>query len=281
MRCARPHGLVFDGRVPPRVDDDHVVGRGQVQAEAAGLQADQEQVALAAPGRRRRAGCARPPGCCRRGTGSCMPGSVEPLAQQRQEVGELAEHQRLVAAGHQLVREALELLHLGADQAEFGRHQARVAGGAAQPRQRGQHVELRPGRCAIVRLPSAWPRCLEPAARSGFEQGALLGAGHDTRGRSRCAAAGRAAPRPWCGAAGRATAAGAAGARAGVVAVALDRRRRSARGTARAAQQAGVEQVMIDHSSPRRFSTGVPVSASRKSALQRADGLGALRGRRS
>jgi hypothetical protein len=42
------HGLVFGGRVPPGVDDDHVVGRGQVQAEAAGLQADQEQIALAA-----------------------------------------------------------------------------------------------------------------------------------------------------------------------------------------------------------------------------------------
>ena len=47
MRWARPHGLVFGGRVPPRVGDDHVVGGGQVQAEAAGLQADQEQVALA------------------------------------------------------------------------------------------------------------------------------------------------------------------------------------------------------------------------------------------
>jgi len=42
------HGLVFGGGVPPGVDDQHVVCRGQVQAEAAGLQADEEEVVLAA-----------------------------------------------------------------------------------------------------------------------------------------------------------------------------------------------------------------------------------------
>ena len=45
MRAA--HRLVLGGRVPPRVGDDHVVGRREVETEAAGLQADQEQVALA------------------------------------------------------------------------------------------------------------------------------------------------------------------------------------------------------------------------------------------
>ena len=40
-------GLVFDGRVPPRVHVDHVVGGGQVEAQAAGLEADQEEIALA------------------------------------------------------------------------------------------------------------------------------------------------------------------------------------------------------------------------------------------
>ena len=38
--------LRLDGRVPPRVEQEHVVGRGQVQAEAAGLEADQEQPAV-------------------------------------------------------------------------------------------------------------------------------------------------------------------------------------------------------------------------------------------
>ena len=41
-------GLVFGGRVPPGVDDQHVVGHLQVQAESAGLQADEVEVALAA-----------------------------------------------------------------------------------------------------------------------------------------------------------------------------------------------------------------------------------------
>ena len=38
--------LRFDGRVPPGVEQEDVLGRGQVQAEAAGLQADQEQLAV-------------------------------------------------------------------------------------------------------------------------------------------------------------------------------------------------------------------------------------------
>jgi hypothetical protein len=40
-------GLVFDGRVPPRVVVDHRVGGGEVEADAAGLQADQEDRHLA------------------------------------------------------------------------------------------------------------------------------------------------------------------------------------------------------------------------------------------
>ena len=58
------HGLVFGGGIPPGVDDQHVVGGSQIQAEATGLQADEEEVAhvalkahhsLAALGRRRAA----------------------------------------------------------------------------------------------------------------------------------------------------------------------------------------------------------------------------------
>jgi len=46
------HGLVFGGRVPPRVGDDHVVGGRQVQTEAAGLEADEEEIGIAALERR-------------------------------------------------------------------------------------------------------------------------------------------------------------------------------------------------------------------------------------
>jgi hypothetical protein len=35
-------GLVFDGGVPPRVVVDHRVGGGEVEADAAGLEADEE-----------------------------------------------------------------------------------------------------------------------------------------------------------------------------------------------------------------------------------------------
>ena len=39
-------GLGLDGRVPPRVEQVDVFGRGQVQAQAAGLEADQEERAV-------------------------------------------------------------------------------------------------------------------------------------------------------------------------------------------------------------------------------------------
>ncbi len=59
-----PERLILGRRIPPRIGDHHVIGGGQVEAEAAGLQADQEQVAFSglergdtarALGRRRRA----------------------------------------------------------------------------------------------------------------------------------------------------------------------------------------------------------------------------------
>ena len=40
-------GLVLGGRVPTAVSNDHVVGHRQVQTEAAGLEADRKEVALA------------------------------------------------------------------------------------------------------------------------------------------------------------------------------------------------------------------------------------------
>ena len=56
--------LRLDRRVPPRVEHEDVVGLGQVEPEAAGLQADQEHRAVAVLELRRSArpgrGCARP-----------------------------------------------------------------------------------------------------------------------------------------------------------------------------------------------------------------------------
>ena len=36
------HGLVFDSRVPPIVEEDDTVGRGEVEAKTASLQTDEE-----------------------------------------------------------------------------------------------------------------------------------------------------------------------------------------------------------------------------------------------
>src|SRR5258708_7731096 len=38
--------LRFDGRIPPRVEDEHIVGGGQVQPQSTGLQTDEKQRAL-------------------------------------------------------------------------------------------------------------------------------------------------------------------------------------------------------------------------------------------
>ena len=102
-----PAGLVFDDRVPPRIGDHHVVGHREVQAEAAGLEADEEQRAFAGL-----EGCHAPRALGRRGGAvKVLVGNasgLQRLAQQRQEVHELAEHQRLVAVGGQFGREFAE-----------------------------------------------------------------------------------------------------------------------------------------------------------------------------
>ena len=59
------------GRVPPRVEDEHVVGLGEGEAEAARLEADEEHRVVPAPERVDRARPGR--GCGRRGTRSRCP----------------------------------------------------------------------------------------------------------------------------------------------------------------------------------------------------------------
>ncbi len=39
--------LIFNSRIPPGIEVDHVVGSGQVQAGAPRLERDQEQITLA------------------------------------------------------------------------------------------------------------------------------------------------------------------------------------------------------------------------------------------
>ena len=87
-------GLGLDGRVPPRVEQVDVLGGGQVQAQAAGLEADQEDRAV---------GVVLEPldplGAVAGAAVEVFVGElllVEPLADDRQEAGELREDQDLV-----------------------------------------------------------------------------------------------------------------------------------------------------------------------------------------
>ena len=57
--------LRLDGRIPPRIEQEDVFGGGEVQAKAAGLEADEEQLQLDRSGSARPASGGR--GCGRRG----------------------------------------------------------------------------------------------------------------------------------------------------------------------------------------------------------------------
>ena len=207
MRAA--HRLILGRGVPPRVGDHHVVGGGQVEPEAAGLEADQEQVALAGLER----GDAARALAGRRGAVEilvAMPAASSGCAQEREEVDELAEHQRLVAVRRQLGGELGERLHLGADDAELGADEARIARRAAQPGELREDVEAAPARAA--RVGSARSRRRPPPPGAAPRSARPRPAPARSRGRARCAAAAPAAPATWSGAARRARSAAAAAA---------------------------------------------------------------------
>ncbi len=119
---------------------DHVVGRRQVDADAARLQADEEQVALAGL-----EGVHAALAFLDRGrsvqvlVGDAL--GVEILADQGQVVDELAEHQHLVPVLEQVGRQAREGRQLAAGDAGAGRHQLGIAAGAAQPHHLGQDLD--------------------------------------------------------------------------------------------------------------------------------------------
>ncbi len=87
-------GLGLDGRVPPGIEQVNIFGSGQVKSQAAGLEADQEDRAVGV-------------GLEPLDLGGAVAGPaveifigdlflVEPLADDRQEAGELGEDQDLV-----------------------------------------------------------------------------------------------------------------------------------------------------------------------------------------
>ena len=127
---------------------DHGVGGGQVQADAAGFQADQEQRRLAALEarhhvaalRRGRVAGQRQPGQAQRGQFGFH---------QPQHAGELREHQHPPAFGHQRGQALAQPVELGAvavgsrSHRALGAQQPRVVAGLAQLQQRVQDADHR------------------------------------------------------------------------------------------------------------------------------------------
>ena len=131
------HGLVLGGGVPPRVQEEAVVGLREVDAEAAGLKAHQEHRGLPAAERVEGRG-AVPGAAVQVGVGD--PGLVQPPGHDLEEARELAEHQGAVALLQQLGELLEEDVQLGGGRGGLGVHQGGVQGEHAQ---RGEGLEDR------------------------------------------------------------------------------------------------------------------------------------------
>ena len=191
-------GLGFDGGVPPGVEQEDVVGAGEVEAEAAGLEADQEEPGVGIvlellDGRFAVAGFA-----VEIGVADGVPAVVEAFADDGQEAGELGEDQGLVA----FVEDFVELRRRG----------CRVWRRASPTRV----LSMRPGWQAAWRRRSRASRtCMRlvpvPSALPAAEQRLAVmlaqfvvearAATHRVRSRwsARCRGAGPGRPVPWCG----------------------------------------------------------------------------------
>ena len=135
-------GLRLDGGVPPGVEQVDVVGGGQVQAEAAGLEADQEEravgVGLEALDRARR-GC----GCGRRGTRRRCPRWSRRSRTIARKLVNCEKTRTLCPSSTHLGELRQEHVELGAGLAGAARvDQAGVAGGLAEPQERLEDLDL-------------------------------------------------------------------------------------------------------------------------------------------
>ena len=143
MRWARSIGLRFDGRVPPGIEQKHVLGGGQVQAQAAGLQADQEQltVGIVLEPLDPRLAVARL--AVEIFVGDLLAASSR-LAHDRQQAGELRKHQRLVSFLEHLLELRQQRIELGAGFLDAALvDQPGMAGRLPQAQQRFEHLDLR------------------------------------------------------------------------------------------------------------------------------------------
>ena len=163
--------LVFDRRVPPRVEQEHVIGGGEVEAGAARLERGEQHRRARADwklgdhGRRDRASS-------RRGARSRMPRRLQVRLDEIEQAGPLREDQRLVPLGGELLERFEQRFDLGRGRRALAGHERGVTRRLAQAQQRlerGEHaaagLELgRPRRGAPPRAPRDRAR-----ARSGVE----------------------------------------------------------------------------------------------------------------
>ena len=158
-------GLVFHRRIPPGIHVDDVVGGGEVEARATGLEADEEELALSGlegldRGR---------PLAGRGGTVEILVADaplVQGVAQEAQVIHELAEDQGAVTVLPELVHQFQEGLQLGGGDVQVLLEQLGVAAGAAQAGEGRQHLE---GLAfAVLEGGQALPA-------QGFEEAHLLG----------------------------------------------------------------------------------------------------------
>jgi hypothetical protein len=134
--------LGFYGGIPPRIEDEDVVGGRQVQTDAARLQADEEERLRGIFLKPRDAG-----GPILDVTIEVLvldPRRVEALAQDREEAGELREHERLVAFGSNLLEARQQHVELRGRLGDATLvDEAGMAGGLPQPQERFEHQDLR------------------------------------------------------------------------------------------------------------------------------------------
>jgi hypothetical protein len=134
-------GLALDGRVPPRVEVNDVVGGSEIEPEAACLEAHQKERCLASL---EGSDALTAGGLGRRAIEVEVAEAtfVELFANELEKIDELTEHQRAVPVRGKLLGQLEEGLHFGALTARLRKDQPRVAAEAPQPRDLGEDLEL-------------------------------------------------------------------------------------------------------------------------------------------
>ena len=134
-------GLVFDGRVPPGVEVDDVVGLGEVEAEAARLEADEEYRRIAfleiLDG-----GGALAGGLPAVEVFVGDPRIVQSRSDDGQEFNELAEYKNFMAISQDLPQQCHEGIELGAGQIGSSINEAWVVHGEPKLGDSRQHTDM-------------------------------------------------------------------------------------------------------------------------------------------